>query len=284
MSGAEYEIPISRKRRRRERRGLWLDVLLVAGSLIFSVIVLYPDVAKFPVVSMVKVVTGLVNSIISPGLIATGLVYVRRDDISLLLRWVLIISISCFFDVILEMFISSIGVRLSAQSTVISTSTLLLIGCILLMFRRFHVLRAGQPIYSWRVEVFNWPYFLVGFAIFGLAILVVLPNMQTAKPALFITSSNGSLAVPDVQSNRAYRIQVHVVNPSSKRAEFILTQYVDGVQHGPSSRRDVDSGGTWVDSVSIPRVIHKSRVRVEFVLRQVGVPSFSRTVWYQSNA
>lgn len=274
--GAKYG---GRATRRREQRGVSVDVVMMVVVLTVMDAFSFAHPSHSLAVEVIRGLVGLAVSLVAPGFVTIGSIFAKEGDISLLLRWVLIIAISCFYDVVLAFVMSGVGIRLDQHNVALFDTALLVLGCFWLVWARRRARSNGHRVHSWKDETGLLPYVVSGALIFAVVLWMLIPNFQSAKPVLYLTSSSGQMAIPYSASVRTLRLQVHVTNPRPQSMVVELREYLNGRQQGPPVHHKVSAYGTWTRKISFT-IPDNGRGRATFVLSDPNAPSLHRKVWF----
>lgn len=265
---------------RAAKRGVpWRDVALIMLSLTISTVLTFDQIPTAPVLQFLRVASGLVNVIVAPGLVIIALLYPAQEGLSPLLRWVLVLSTSCAFDVVLALLLSVTGVHLTSRTVSLGESGCLFVLGLLLVHRRRQLAVETRRLYKSGFPRAQWPFVTMGLGIFTTVVIWLTPNLYHSQPAIFLTNVNGRMSGPSYGAGGTVSsaIQVHVTNPQALRGLFVLRRYLGRVQYGGTTHLIIGPQGSWSETFRLPH--RPSGLRMTFVLVKANDPSFRRVVW-----
>lgn len=266
-------------RRARKARPVGTDVALAVVSLAVSVLLVYLQLPFTVPALMARVAVGLLNALVVPGYLVVASIYPRAGSMAPLLKWVLILAASCFFDVTLALGLSVVGLRLEAGHIALGAASVLIPIAAVALVRRGPRVRKGSEVGSKRADFSRmWPHLSIGLLVFSAVLISLVPGYSQSSPSIYLTVPKGGL-LPGPESGRLpSMIEVHVNNPSATASIFLLREFLGGAPVSGDVRISLPPDASWTRTFPVPTAPTASRT-VLFQLSKKGTKAFKRSVW-----
>lgn len=168
-----------------------------------------------PVTALIRVVVGVVLTIILPGVLYCLLLFPSPTQLSDTERWGVIIVSSTITAVMIPFLLASVGISITATTLALSMDGLCAVLIIVLFFKRHVMLDTDFHNMDILRSPAAWGYALIVLVTSVIVAVTVRQNV-TPLPAFYVTNGDNKLSDYPYQLERGgtFRVVLHIDNPS----------------------------------------------------------------------
>jgi hypothetical protein len=203
--------------------------------------------------TVVRSVVGACSALFAPGVVAIWVIYPKEVEVSRLLRWALVVFASVFFDIVLALVLSVLGLRLDAHTVAYSVGGSVSVLWALSVWRCTATAVRSPSRMSVREFVRTYYWVPLCLIIPVTVVLMLAPNYSRDPTTFFLTSASGRLGPPIVGGTVRRPVVILHIRYATPHGRFHLQTCVNDQRVGGVQRIQTSGAGTWSEALALPQ-------------------------------